>query len=68
MPLLRRTSTETAPFDHEGASPPDGLWNLSRENRCRQQPHILIYGGGGSDAVIGSLAPGVDVFMPGASR
>ena len=33
------------------------------EIRCRQQPHIPIYGGGGSDAAIRALAPHVDVFM-----
>ena len=31
--------------------------------RCRQQPHIPIYGGGGSDAAITALVPHVDVFM-----
>ena len=33
------------------------------EIRCRQEPHIPIYGGGGSDAAIRALAPHVDVFM-----
>src|SRR5438552_9175310 len=33
------------------------------EIRCRQQPQIPIYGGGGSDAAIRALAPQVDVFM-----
>jgi alkanesulfonate monooxygenase len=59
--LLRRTWTEPAPFDHEGE------FYRTRatysEIRCRQQPHIPIYGGGGSDAAIHSLAPHVDVFM-----
>jgi alkanesulfonate monooxygenase len=59
--LLRRTWTETAPFDHEGE-----FYRTSgtfAEIRCRQQPHIPIYGGGGSDAAIRALAPNVDVFM-----
>jgi alkanesulfonate monooxygenase len=59
--LLRRTWTEPAPFDH------DGEFYQTRgtfsEIRCRQQPHIPIYGGGGSDAAIRALAPHVDVFM-----
>jgi alkanesulfonate monooxygenase len=59
--LLRRTWTEPAPFDH------DGEFYRTRgtysEVRCRQQPHIPIYGGGGSGAAITALAPHVDVFM-----
>jgi|SRR5579872_4972702 len=59
--LLRRTWTEPAPFDHEGEFyRTKGTWS---EIRCRQQPHIPIYGGGGSDAAIRSLAPQLDVFM-----
>ena len=53
--LLRRTWTEPAPFDHEGEFyRTRGTYS---EIRCRQQPHIPIYGGGGSDAAIGALAP-----------
>ena len=59
--LLRRTWTEPAPFDH------DGEFYRTRgtysDVRCRQQPHIPIYGGGGSDAAITALVPHVDVFM-----
>src|SRR5207253_7446076 len=59
--LLRRTWTEPAPFDH------DGEFYRTRgthsEIRCRQLPHIPIYGGGGSDAAIRALAPHVDVYM-----
>src|SRR3954463_3041803 len=59
--LLRRTWTEPKPFDHEGE------FYLTRatyaEIRCRQLPHIPIYGGGGSDAAIRALAPHVDVYM-----
>jgi alkanesulfonate monooxygenase len=59
--LLRRTWTEPAPFDHSGEFyRTRGTWS---EIRCRQQPHIPIYGGGGSDAAIRALAPHVDVFM-----
>ena len=61
MSLLRRTWTEPAPFDHEGEFyRTRGTYS---EIRCRQQPHIPIYGGGGSDAAIRALAPHVDVFM-----
>ena len=59
--LLRRSWTEPKPFDH------DGEFYRTRgtysEIRCRQQPHIPVYGGGGSDAAIGALAPQVDVYM-----
>jgi alkanesulfonate monooxygenase len=59
--LLRRTWTAPTPFDHEGE------FYRTRATysdiRCRQLPHIPIYGGGGSDAAIGALAPHVDVFM-----
>jgi alkanesulfonate monooxygenase len=59
--LLRRTWTEPAPFDHQGA------FYRTRATysqiRCRQQPHVPVYGGGGSDAAIRALAPHVDVYM-----
>src|SRR5437588_323479 len=59
--LLARTWTEPAPFDHAGEFyRTRGTYS---EIRCRQQPHIPIYGGGGSDAAIRALAPHVDVFM-----
>jgi len=59
--LLRRTWTEANPFDH------DGEFYRTRgtysEIRCRQQPHIPVYGGGGSKAAIRALAAQVDVYM-----
>jgi alkanesulfonate monooxygenase len=59
--LLRRTWTEPAAFDHEGEFyRTRGTWS---EIRCRQQPHIPIYGGGGSEAAVRVLAPYVDVYM-----
>jgi alkanesulfonate monooxygenase len=59
--LLRRTWTEPAPFDHTGEFyRTRGTYS---EIRCRQMPHIPIYGGGGSDAAIRALAPHVDVYM-----
>lgn len=61
MSLLRRTWTETAPFDHAGEFYRTRATHA--EIRCRQQPHIPIYGGGGSDAAIRELAPQVDVYM-----
>lgn len=59
--LLRRSWTETKPFDHAG----EFYRTLGSHSdiRCRQQPHIPIYGGGGSDAAIWALAPHLDVFM-----
>ena len=59
--LLRRTWTEPAPFDHEGEF--YRTRGTHAEIRCRQKPHIPIYGGGGSDAAIRALAPHVDVYM-----
>jgi alkanesulfonate monooxygenase len=59
--LLRRTWTEPAPFDHQGEF--YRTRGTFSEIRCRQSPHIPIYGGGGSDAGIRALAPHVDVFM-----
>ena len=61
MTLLRRTWTEAAPFDHEGEF--YRTRGTYAEIRCRQAPHIPIYGGGGSDAAIRALAPHVDVYM-----
>ena len=59
--LLRRTWTEPAPFDHEGEFyRTRGTYS---QIRCRQQPYIPIYGGGGSDAAIRVLAPHVDVYL-----
>ena len=59
--VLRRTWTEAAPFDHQGKF--YRTRGTYAEIRCRQQPHIPIYGGGGSDAAVRALAPHVDVFM-----
>lgn len=59
--LLRRSWTEPRPFDHEGEFyRVIGAWS---EIRCVQEPHIPIYGGGGSDAAIAALAPHLDTFM-----
>lgn len=59
--LLRRTWTETAPFDHAGEFyRTEGTYSAIR---CHRKPHIPIYGGGGSDAAIAALAPELDVFM-----
>ena len=58
---MRRTWTEPAPFDHSGEF--YRTQGTHAQIRCRQQPHIPIYGGGGSDAAIRALAPHVDVYM-----
>ena len=59
--LLRRTWSETAPFDHQGEF--YRVEGARSQIRCHQSPHIPVYGGGGSDAAIASLAPHLDVFM-----
>jgi alkanesulfonate monooxygenase len=61
LSLLRRTWTEAAPFDHSGEF--YRTRGTHAEIRCRQLPHIPIYGGGGSDAAIRALAPHLDVYM-----
>lgn len=59
--LLRRSWTEQAPFDHAGEF--YRLEGAYADIRCRQAPHIPVYGGGGSDAAIQALAPHADTFM-----
>jgi alkanesulfonate monooxygenase len=71
--LLRRSWTEPAPFDHQGEFyRTRGTYS---EIRCRQEPHIPIYGGGGSDAAcrclhaVGRAAEGHGpVHGPGPTR
>ena len=59
--LLRKMWTSTGPFDHKGEFyEVEGAYSVIA---CQQVPHIPIYGGGGSDAAIASLAPHLDVFM-----
>jgi alkanesulfonate monooxygenase len=59
--LLRRTWTSTSPFDHAGEF--YRVVGAYSEVRCHQNPHIPIYGGGGSDDAIRALAPHVDHYM-----
>ena len=59
--LLRRTWTEAAPFDHEGEF--YRVVGAYADIRCQQEPHIPIYGGGGSRAAVEALAPAVNVYM-----
>ncbi|MEZ5856330.1 MAG: LLM class flavin-dependent oxidoreductase [Hyphomicrobiaceae bacterium] len=59
--VMKRVWLEAKPFDHEGEF--YRVAGAYSEIRCRQQPHIPIYGGGGSDEAIRCLAPVLDVFM-----
>lgn len=59
--LLRQTWTSAKPFDHRGEF--YSLTGAYADIRCQQLPHIPVYGGGGSDNAIRSLAPNLDVFM-----
>src|ERR1041384_280049 len=61
LSLLRRTWTEPTPFDHQGEF--YRTRGTYAEIRCHQQPHIPVYGGGGSEDAIRALAPQVDVYM-----
>jgi len=59
--LLRRTWTSMAPFDHAGE-----FYRVSgaySDIRCKQSPHVPIYGGGGSHNAIQALASQVDHYM-----
>ena len=59
--IMRRTWTAVEPFDHDGEFYKiDRAWS---DIRCVTEPHIPVYGGGGSDAAIAGLAPHVDIFM-----
>jgi len=59
--VMEKSWTSEAPFDFEGAhyKVAQGFSDI----RCRQQPRIPVFGGGGSPAAIEVLAPRVDVFM-----
>ena len=59
--LLRRSWTEPAPFDHQGEF--YRVVGAYADIRCAQQPHLPVYGGGGSPDAVAALAPHVDVFM-----
>ena len=59
--ILRRSWLETAPFDHDGEF--YRLRGAQADVRCAQEPHLPIYGGGGSAQAVEALAPHVDTFM-----
>ncbi len=59
--VLKRTWTEPEPFDHAGEF--YRVRQAFADIRCLQQPHIPVYGGGGSEDAIRALAPHLDVFM-----
>ena len=59
--VLKRSWTLTQPFDHEGTF--YRVAGAHSEIRCYQEPHIPVYGGGGSDAAVDTLSPLLDVFM-----
>jgi alkanesulfonate monooxygenase len=59
--VLRSTWTSAERFDHHGEF--YDIEGAYSDIRCRQEPHIPVYGGGGSDAAIAALAPHLDVFM-----
>lgn len=59
--ILRRSWTEKRAFDFDGE-----FYRIRGQRssiRCVQEPHIPIYGGGGSEAAVNALAPHVDIFM-----
>lgn len=59
--LLKRSWTEPQPFDHQGEF--YRVLGAYAEVRCQQEPHMPVYGGGGSPTAIAALAPVVDVYM-----
>ncbi|MEM7099040.1 MAG: LLM class flavin-dependent oxidoreductase [Pseudomonadota bacterium] len=59
--VLKSTWLETTPFDFHGE-----YYRVAKAHadiRCIQDPHIPVYGGGGSESAINTLAPHLDVFM-----
>jgi alkanesulfonate monooxygenase len=59
--LLKRTWTSMTPFDHVGE-----FYHVAgaySDIRCKQSPHVPIYGGGGSNNAIQALAPHADHYM-----
>ncbi|MEM7018042.1 MAG: LLM class flavin-dependent oxidoreductase, partial [Pseudomonadota bacterium] len=59
--ILKSTWTETAPFDFDGE-----YYQIERAYasiRCVSESGIPLYGGGGSDDAVKSLAPYLDTFM-----
>ena len=59
--ILQRAWTHAEPFDFDGEFyRMTGAWSAVR---CMQTPHVPLYGGGGSDDALSSLAPLVDCFM-----
>lgn len=59
--ILHSSWTEPAPFDFDG-----DYYKIKRAYssiRCATEPRIPLYGGGGSDDAIQSLAPYLDTFM-----
>jgi alkanesulfonate monooxygenase len=59
--LIQRTWTSPAPFDHAGEF--YRVLGAYSDIRCKQNPHIPIYGGGGSNDAIQALAPHVGHYM-----
>ncbi len=59
--ILKQTWTDPKPFDHTGEF--YDVKGAYADIRCAQTPRIPLYGGGGSDAAIKTLAPHIDVFM-----
>lgn len=59
--VLRQTWTSTETFDHHGE-----FYDVDRawaDIRCVSPEGIPVYGGGGSDAAVELLTPGLDMFM-----
>ncbi|MBM3684648.1 MAG: LLM class flavin-dependent oxidoreductase [Actinobacteria bacterium] len=59
--VLRAVWTSDVPVDHEGEF--YRIAGARSQVRCAQEPHLPIYGGGGSEAAIAALAPHVETFM-----
>jgi alkanesulfonate monooxygenase len=59
--ILNKSWTEDAPFDFDGAF--YQIKGAYSSIRCVTEPRLPLYGGGGSDDAIQSLAPHLDTFM-----
>lgn len=59
--VLRKTWERRQPFDHAGEF--YRVVGQFSDIRCRQEPSLPVYGGGGSDDAVALLSPHLDVFM-----
>ena len=60
LDVMRRSWTETAPFDHDGEF--YQLENAYSQARCRQYPHLPLFFGGASEMALNVASRRADLF------